>query len=107
MQHVSCTDYVVIGQLLHKELQDNQKIHRSILAGNEQGKIVIYYYKDTFILECDTNGDNEPNDYYFFKSVEEEVLYKILSTMGNLIGTTDERHIRDMVSSTLRFLTLF
>lgn len=107
MQRVSCNEYVVIGQLLHKELQDNQKIHRSILTATTQGKIVIYFYNNTFILECDTNGDNNPNEYYFFKDAEEDALFQTLSELGSLIGTTDEAKIEELVCSTVKFLKSF
>jgi hypothetical protein len=104
MQHVSCTEFVVIGQLLHKELEDNKKIHRNILAATIKGRITIYWYNETFILECDTDGDHNPNDYYFFKTAEEQAIFETLSKLGELIGTTDQKQIKSLVEGTLSFL---
>ncbi|VBB06388.1 Hypothetical protein LUCI_1619 [Lucifera butyrica] len=107
MQHVPCTDYVVIGQLLHKELEDNQKIHRSVIAANQRGRINIYFYNGTFILECDTNGDHNPNDYYFFTRSEEKEVFDTLAQMGSLIGTNDPEKIKEFMKNTLQFLRNF
>lgn len=104
MQHVPCTNYVIIGSLLSKELQDNQKIHRSILLINHKGKITVYHAKDTFILECDTTGDHNPNDYYFFKDAEEDEIYKVLASLAALIGESDMEEIQKAAKLALEFI---
>lgn len=104
MQHVPCTKYVVIGSLLSKELQDNQKIRRGILIMNSRGRVTVYHMKDTFILECDTTGDHNPNDYYFFKDAEEAEIYKVLASLGDLIGEADNIVIEKATKSALEFI---
>ncbi|MCX7781915.1 MAG: hypothetical protein N2491_13615 [Negativicutes bacterium] len=104
MQHVPCEKYTVIGALLSQALEYNQKIHRSILTANEKGRITVYFYQDTYILECDTNGDHLPNDYYFFKSAEEQDIYNVLKSMSEFIGSLSAEEIQNLTAQTMQFL---
>jgi hypothetical protein len=90
VQHIDCTEYPVVGWLIGRTLQLESRIHRTTLVTTKQGRINIYFHQDTFILECDTNGDHNANDYYFFRDIERSQMAAIITSMGKMIGSSDQ-----------------
>lgn len=104
MQQIDCNQYPIIGQLISQAIRFDKKIHRSVLMSNENGRISIYYSDETFILECDTNGDHNPNSYYFFKDIEHNDIYNILSNMSVTLGEQySETEIKNLTDQTINF----
>ena len=105
MYHVSCDQYPVIGWLISGSLELNRRIHRNLLFASGQGRITVYYYMETFILECDTNGDHNPNEYFFFKLTEKEDIYKMLDRMLSRLGVEDSQQTHSLTENTLSFVS--
>jgi len=105
MQRVPCTEYPVVGQLISKALVDNQKIHRATVLISKKGRLNVYYLNGTFLLEADTDGDHNPNDYYFFKEVEDDQIRTIIAKLSEFIGgPTENSSLDQIVNHTLAFL---
>jgi len=104
MRHVDCTEYPLIGWLLSRALATEKKIHRTTLVANAHGRINMYFHEGVYILECDTNGDHNPNDYYFFRNIEEGKARQVVRGMCELLGECDAEEIEKITSSALAFL---
>ncbi len=105
MQHIPCTEYPVIGQLLSKALTDNQKIHRTTVLVTKKGRLNVYYLNGTFFLEADTDGDHNPNDYYFFKEAEDTQIKALIAKLSEFIGgPTEISSLEQTLNHTLAFL---
>ena len=105
MQRIPCTDYPVIGQLISKALTDDQKIHRTTVLASKKGRLNVYYLNGTFLLEADTDGDHNPNDYYFFKEAEDDQIKALVAKLSEFIsGPTDVTALEQTVNHTLTFL---
>lgn len=90
MQHVDCTGYPVVGWLIHASLDKLQTISRTTLAATAHGSINLYFHQGTYILECDTNGDHNPNDYYLFGDGERGEIMAAIRTMGKIVGLAQD-----------------
>lgn len=106
MQQVICTEYPVIGSLISEALRANKKIHRSELMVNAKGSINFYLVQDTFILECDTDANHAPNEYYFFREIEQEEVNKILQGMSSVLGEQSLDKIKAMTEQTMKYLQM-
>ncbi|WP_371362473.1 hypothetical protein SRRS_36090 [Sporomusa rhizae] len=105
MHHVSCDQYPAVGWLIKEALDINRIIHRSYLLTSDQGRINVYYHMETFILECDTNGDHNPNEYFFFKQAEKEEIYKMLEQLLRRLEVENPQQIISLTEDTLRFVS--
>lgn len=103
MQKIECIQYPLLGKLISQALKSDLKIHRNILMANHKGRITIYYSDGNFILECDTDGDHNPNEYYFFDEIERDEAYKILGTMASILGTQQIDQIKSMTDQVMNF----
>lgn len=71
-----------------------------------KGRITVYYHMERFILECDTNGDHNPNEYFFFKSTEKEDIYKMLDQMLSRLGVENPEKTHVLTENTLNFISM-
>ena len=105
MQHIVTEKYPVIGWLINNALDSNRRIHRATLVHLPTGSINVYYHMGTFILECDTDGDHNPNEYFFFADVEKTEIHNMLEQMLNRLGVENLQKISELVDHTLQFIS--
>ncbi len=105
MYHISCDENPVVGWLINNSLDLNRKIHRASLIALSKGHITVYYHMERFILECDTVGDHNPNEYFFFKSTEKEEIHKMLDQMLKRLGVENPEKTHLLTESTLDFVS--
>lgn len=105
MQHISCEKYPVIGWLINQSFEANRHIHRTTLVKTNVGRINAYYHMQTFILECDTDGDLNPNEYYFFAVAEKETLRAVMEQMMDRLGMKHSDKTDELVEHTLQFIS--
>lgn len=105
MYHVSCEQNPVVGWLINNSLDSNRRIHRASLLVTGNGRITVYYHMERFILECDTNGDHNPNEYFFFKVIEKDEIYKMLDQMLSRLGVQNPENTHSLTENTLRFVS--
>ena len=105
MQHISCEKYPVIGWLINNSLDANRHIHRTTLVKTSAGRINVYYHMQTFILECDTDDDNNPNEYYFFAVAEKDTLHAMIEQMTDRLGMKHSDKTDELVEHSLRFIS--
>lgn len=60
---------------------------------------------ERYILECDTDGDHNPNEYYLFKETEKEEIYKMLDQMLSRLGVENPEQTHTLTEDTLRFVS--
>lgn len=105
MYHLSCDENPVVGWLINNSLRLNQRIHRTSLFTSTKGIINVYYHMDRFILECDTNGDHNPNEYFFFQLTEKDEIYKNLDQMLSRLGVENSDETHSLTELALQFVT--
>lgn len=105
MYHVSCEENPVVGWLINNSLTVNQKIHRTSLLDSSKGHITVYYHMERFILECDTIGDHNPNEYFFFTAHERNEIYEMLTQMLKRLGVDNQEKTQLLTDNALRFVS--
>lgn len=105
MQSIVCDRYPVVGWLLNNALDTNKWIHRTTLLVSAKGRINVYYHMNTFILECDTDGDHNANEYYFFAAAERQAIHDMIGQMILRLDLVNQANIHEMVDLALQFIS--
>jgi len=65
----------------------------------------VYYHMERLIIECDTNGDFNPNEYFIFQLTDRDDIYKTLDQMLSRLGVENPEKTRSLTERALRFVS--